>query len=223
MKQTRRGQAYGESIFDIFYLCTVIGLGVWYILQAQRTDMTVLLLYGYMALVLGIGDSFHLLPRIFFHFAKKPEKYIPYLGVGKMITSITMTIFYILLYYIWRINYPMLTITVWIPVCIIGFAIIRIILCLSPQNRWKSLENTGNWSIYRNIPFFLLGIMIILLYAYSGYHIQDGFLLMPLAIAISFLCYAPVTIWAKRYPKIGMLMIPKTIMYIWIICMGMQL
>lgn len=223
MKQTSKGQAYGESAFDVLYLLAVIALGIWYVFMAQTKSDNTLLLYGCMALVLGFGDSFHLVPRILHYFAKQPDKYIPYLGIGKMITSITMTIFYVMLYYIWVLQYPTFPLPFAISAIVIALAGIRILLCLFPQNCWKSLEDKGYWSIYRNIPFFLLGIVIILLYAYSGYHTKDGFLLMPLAIAISFLCYAPVTIYASKYPKVGMLMIPKTLMYIWIICMGIQL
>ena len=43
------------------------------------------------------------------------------------------------------------------------------------------------------------------------------------AIIGSFVCYLPVTVWAKKKPMIGMLMIPKTCMYIWMITMGLGL
>lgn len=223
MEQTSKGQAYGESVFDVLYLFAVIALGIWYVLMAQPKHDHTLLVYGCMALVLGIGDSFHLIPRILHYFAKQPEKYIPYLGIGKMITSISMTIFYVMLYYIWVLQYPAFALPFTISAMVVALAVMRIMLCLFPQNCWKSLQAKGHWSIYRNIPFFLLGIVIILLYAYSGYHIKDGFLFMPLAVAMSFLCYAPVAIYASKYPKVGMLMIPKTVMYIWIIAMGIQL
>lgn len=43
------------------------------------------------------------------------------------------------------------------------------------------------------------------------------------AIIISFGCYLPVTLFCKTKPKIGLLMIPKTCAYMWIIAMGLQL
>lgn len=46
---------------------------------------------------------------------------------------------------------------------------------------------------------------------------------MAAAIIISFGCYLPVTLLGKKIPKIGMLMIPKTCAYIWVIVMGLQL
>ena len=35
--------------------------------------------------------------------------------------------------------------------------------------------------------------------------------------------YLPVTLFSKTKPKIGLLMIPKTCAYMWIIAMGLQL
>lgn len=46
---------------------------------------------------------------------------------------------------------------------------------------------------------------------------------MVAAILISFGCYLPVTLLCKKYPKVGLLMIPKTCAYIWMIVMGLQL
>ena len=49
------------------------------------------------------------------------------------------------------------------------------------------------------------------------------FLTMVAAILISFGCYLPVTLFSKTKPKVGLLMIPKTCAYMWIIAMGLQL
>ena len=35
--------------------------------------------------------------------------------------------------------------------------------------------------------------------------------------------YLPVTLFSKTKPKVGLLMIPKTCAYMWIIAMGLQL
>lgn len=43
------------------------------------------------------------------------------------------------------------------------------------------------------------------------------------AIIISFGCYLPVTLFSKTKPQVGLLMIPKTCAYMWIIVMGLQL
>ena len=61
--------------------------------------------FGIMAVVLGVGDSFHLVPRAVALCTTGLENFTAALGVGKFITSITMTVFYILLYYVWRVLY----------------------------------------------------------------------------------------------------------------------
>lgn len=53
----------------------------------------------------------------------------------------------------------------------------------------------------------------------NGYHMTR----MVAAIIISFGCYLPVTLFSKTKPKVGLLMIPKTCAYMWIIAMGLQL
>ena len=46
---------------------------------------------------------------------------------------------------------------------------------------------------------------------------------MSVAITVSFACCFPVVLPAKKKPMIGMLMIPKTMVYIWMISMGLGL
>lgn len=54
-------QAIMETIFDFIYLPTVIILGIFMIKNAKGQKQ--FLLYGIMALTLGFGDAFHLIPR----------------------------------------------------------------------------------------------------------------------------------------------------------------
>ena len=58
------------------------------------------LLFGIMAVTLGAGDSFHLVPRALALCTTGLESYTAALGIGKLITSVTMTAFYVLLYYV---------------------------------------------------------------------------------------------------------------------------
>ena len=54
-------QAIVETVFDIVYLCTVITLGL-IMIRAGRGHRQYVLL-GIMAVTLGAGDAFHLVPR----------------------------------------------------------------------------------------------------------------------------------------------------------------
>ena len=62
-------------------------------------------LYGLLAVILGCGDAFHLVPRAVALCTSGLENYTAALGMGKMITSVTMTVFYVLLYYVWKLRY----------------------------------------------------------------------------------------------------------------------
>ena len=211
-------QAIVETLFDIVYLTTVITLGI--LMIKGSCGKKQYLLFGIMAVTLGVGDSFHLVPRAIALCTTGLQDYTVALGIGKWITSITMTVFYVILYYVWRIRYQVtehrgLTMTVYI------FAIIRIVLCMFPQNEWLSANAPLSWGIYRNIPFALLGLLIIILFLRSSQQKNDhSFRYMWLTIVLSFGFYIPVVLFANTVPAVGMLMIPKTCAYVWTVWIG---
>jgi len=207
-----------ESAFSVIYLITVITIGC-YIIRHQKQNRQYML-FGIMTLILGFGDAFHLIPRIIALWTTGLENYTVALGFGKLVTSITMTLFYAILYHVWRIRYNIkgknkLTVSVY------ALAVIRIVLCLFPQNKWLSADAPFAWGIYRNIPFVFLGLIIIIIFFRMAKKNNDQkFKLLWLAVLISFSFYIPVVLWADAYPLIGMLMLPKTCAYVWLIWMG---
>lgn len=211
-------QAIFETLFDIVYLITVITLGVLMIRGSRGRKQY--LIYGIMAVTLGCGDSFHLVPRAIALCTTGLADYTAALGIGKLVTSITMTIFYVLLYYVWRMRYEVngkssITAAVWL------LSLTRIILCLFPQNRWTSADAPLSWDIARNIPFALLGILIIILFYRSAKENRDTpFKNLWLTIVLSFACYIPVVLFAGTMPAVGILMIPKTCAYVLAVIIG---
>lgn len=207
-----------EPIFEIAYLICVIILG--FLTLKHSNGRRQFKLFGIMAIILGVGDAFHLIPRIYAVWTDGLENHVKALGVGKAITSISMTVFYVLLYHVWKERYnkksqPGLSCLVYV------LAIIRVGLCFLPQNMWLSDDPPLSWGIYRNIPFLILAIVIIVLYFKKAKTNNDkAFRFMWLAIILSFLFYIPVVLFAGSIPAIGMLMIPKTCAYIWIVWMG---
>ena len=211
-------QAIFETAFDIVYLVLVITLGIRMIRgNAGRRQY---LLFGIMAVTLGCGDAFHLIPRAVALCTTGLENYTAALGIGKLITSITMTVFYMLLYYVWRKRYHVegrkgLTIAVYV------LSAARVLLCMMPQNQWLTNKTPLTWGILRNIPFALLGLLIIVLFYHSAKeHSDRAFRWMWLTIVLSFGFYIPVVLWAEVNPLIGMLMIPKTCAYVWTVLIG---
>ncbi|MGI6009942.1 MAG: hypothetical protein ACOX8H_00400 [Ruminococcus sp.] len=211
-------QAIAETLFDTAYLILVITIGILMIRKSGGDKQ--FRLFGWMAVVLGAGDAFHLVPRAYALCTTGLADYTVALGIGKWITSITMTVFYLLLYHVWRQRYRVkgrsaLTFIVY------SLAVLRIALCMMPQNQWLSSEAPFIWGIYRNIPFALLGLVIIVLFFQKAKEHKDRpFRWMWLTIVLSFGFYIPVVLWADTIPAIGMLMIPKTCAYVWTILIG---
>ena len=96
-------QAIVETVFAAVYLVSVISIGSLLIRGSKGNPQ--FRLFGLMAVVLGAGDSFHLVPRALALCTTGLESYTVPLGLRKWITSVTMTVFYVLLYYVWRRRY----------------------------------------------------------------------------------------------------------------------
>ena len=151
-----------EAIFDAGYLIFDLIAGILFFVFSKGNPLFIL--YGVLTLTLCGGDAFHLVPRIIRAVHGSSEKIRTQLGIGLQVSSITMTVFYIILLYVWKLTFPEL-----------------------------------------NAPAAVKAMIWIS------------------AIIISFGCYLPVTLFSKTKPKVGLLMIPKTCAYMWIIAMGLQL
>ena len=213
-------QAIGETIFDVLYLGFAITAGL---IMLIKGNQPLVKKFGLMAVLLGAGDSFHLVPRSYALWTAGLEANAAALGIGKLITSVTMTIFYLILFYFWRERYKIkdgkkLTATMW------TLAVLRVALCMLPQNQWLAYRQPLLFGVLRNIPFAIIGVIIIVIFAREAKKAEDAiFRFMPLAVALSFGFYLPVVLFSGIVPIVGVLMIPKTMAYVWIIFMGWQL
>lgn len=208
-----------EAVFDLFYLISAFIIGI--ILLVGSDNETSRLLAGAMALLLVGGDLFHLAPRVTVILVGDELAMRKALGRGKQITSISMTLFYLLLWLIGRMEMFTDSDPRWTYLLFI-LAIIRIALCFMPQNRWLERYPPLNWGIVRNIPFVFIGAIIgSFFFIYRS--ALPGLELMWLAIALSFAFYLPVVLFTHKNPKIGMLMMPKTCCYIWMLAMCLSL
>ncbi len=201
---------YGESTFDIVYLAFAIVLGIC-ILRKRRDAVGKLM--GAAVLILGFGDAFHLIPRVLNYFLS--GDFTAWLGFGKLVTSITMTVFYLLMYRLWLRVFGekenrALSMTVY------GLVVLRIVLCLLPGNRWLQNDGPAFWGIIRNLPFVALGIIDMYLFYRKRGEIRR-FRFVWLLILLSFLFYIPVAVAAGMVPLLGMLMLPKTVCYMFLI------
>ena len=123
-------QAIAETVFDILYLAFAMIAGFTMVIKGNDSLVKKV---GLMAALLGAGDSFHLIPRSYALWTTGLEANAAALGIGKFITSITMTLFYLILYYIWREHYQVegrrsLTTVMWI------LSVLRIVFCRSEEH-----------------------------------------------------------------------------------------
>lgn len=80
-----------ESAFDALYLVCVLVMGILILRKARGERQFVL--FGAMAIVLGLGDAFHLVPCMIALLTDGLQNHVVSLGVGKLITSVTITVF----------------------------------------------------------------------------------------------------------------------------------
>ncbi len=206
-----------EAIFDAVYLLLVWGLGFYYLATGESTTR---LLWAGMCLVLAVGDSCHLIPRILVALKGDETRFKTALGRGKQIASITMSLLYILL---WQAGLTAMNARSDVTFLMIGMAAVRVVLCLLPQNKWCDEKPSQLFSILRNIPFLVQGVLVMWFFSNEPLRSMQGLENVWLAVMISFECYLVVVLFAQKKPALGMLMIPKSVAYLWLLFMGLAL
>lgn len=197
-----------ETVFNILYLTTIAICAVLLFMSKEQFK----LIAAFCAALLFVGDAFHLVPRIAAMHSSKKD-FTAAMGMGKLITSIGMTLFYLGLIFVAKAFYGFENIGALNLVIIFGIilAACRTILCLMPQNKWK--EGGNSFGIYRNIPFVLLGLLAAALYFYGAIKFGGDMSAVWILILLSFAFYLPVVLYGAKRPKLGMLMLPKSIAY----------
>lgn len=230
----------GESAFSVIYLLFAYTAGCIFLYRYFAGEPWLNRYYlslAMMTLLLAVGDSFHLIPRIILNLNGVPKNKEFLLGLGNLVSSITMTLFYVLLFFaVYYQTYPYILSMVQpfllnsfnrvVLCCLVFLSIIRIGLCLSPRNNWFKSEGNPSWPVIRNIPFLMIGIIMIIwllshnlpaprnmMILLTDPPVEPHTILLAVLIAVSFACYIPVVLFAKKRPAVGMLMIPKTVCY----------
>ncbi len=201
-------QAIMETIFESIYLVFALTSGIFLLVKSRgRLDYIVL---GTSIIVLGAGDAFHLVPRMVGLNTTGLENYKPELGIGKLVTSITMTFFYVLMYIFLIVRYKKNP-PLWLHIVYGALFLIRIVLVAMPQNNWLD-ESPYIWNIIRNIPFILMGVIFIIL-SYRYQKEDKYFKWTYLLVIFSFIFYLITAFGASFVSILGMMMLPKTICY----------
>jgi hypothetical protein len=135
------------------------------------------------------------------------------LGLGQLTTSITVTLFYVLMLAIWRsrFNKEYGPFEHFLFAC----AVVRLLLIALPANQWDSLVPLQPWATVRNLPLLIQGLGVAYLILRDAWANKDRtFWWIGIMILVSYACYMAVVLFVQQVPLIGMLMIPKTVAYV---------
>ena len=224
------GARMGEASFCILYLVTLVVF--LFLMQHAHNDVKqgemfrteqVRYFYGFLlTLLLLAGDSFHLVPRIIVNIRGSMPRQNFFLGLGNLISSMTMTLFYnILIRWGDSLEYHGEAYNLWVEQAILYLTIVRMFLLILPQNEWFSGQENRPWAMLRNAPFVMIGVLTVVgffeVIRHASYYPTGMFLQIIVATILSFIFYLPVAIFGRSKPRLGMLMIPKTICYVWML------
>jgi hypothetical protein len=225
--------AWMETIFNVVYLIVI-----WFlVVRMTRTmptvapkDRKVAGLVRLAFILLAAGDTGHVGFRVLAFALGGADTQtnifgtpMSLVGLGTLTTSFTVTLFYMILVYVWqrRNNQP----ANWFTNLLLAAGVIRLMFMALPGNEWGSLVPPQPMSLYRNIPLILQGLGVTALILSSAYRTQDTpFIWIGWMIVVSYAFYIPVILFAQQIPLLGMLMIPKTCAYLavaWIAYRGL--
>jgi hypothetical protein len=170
--------------------------------------------------LLALGDTGHVGFRVLAYALGNLEfsfgflgRQIGLVGLGAMATAFTVTLFYVLMLFVWRARFEGRY--GWFPVLLLAAAAVRIVLFVPPANEWNSVVPPQPWSTVRNLPLIIQGLGVAFLILRDARATGDRtFLWIGVMILISYACYIPVVFLVQRVPLLGMLMIPKTLAYL---------
>ncbi|WP_330179791.1 hypothetical protein OHB26_25575 [Nocardia sp. NBC_01503] len=213
-----------ELVFNMSYLAAIWGLVIAMRRRRERVepaDQPAAERLREAFTLLAVGDTAHLTLRAISLTRGPGRGYVTWrgrraglIGLGEMATSITITLFYVLSLDAWRLRFQ----RSWdrFTGALLGLSVVRLLMLAMPFNRWDRDETPVGWGVDRNIPLLVVGASEIAVLRRDSRRTGDRtFGALANAMAASFACYLPVVLFARRIPQLGLLMIPKTLAYLY--------
>ncbi|MCK4259847.1 MAG: hypothetical protein KAX49_12760 [Halanaerobiales bacterium] len=202
-----------EMVFNIAYMVFLWGLVYKMFNSLDSKNIRFTKTVAWTFALLAIGDTGHVGFRVIAYLKGGIAANALFVGMGKFATSVTLTIFYCFFIIVWKLRFDKKFNN--FTYLLFGCALIRLIILALPGNQWGSMSAPFDWAIYRNIPFWILGLGADYLILSSALKAKDKtFKWIGIMILISFGFYTPVVLFAHKTPIIGALMIPKTVAYL---------
>lgn len=207
---------YVEIGFDVIYLTLIWIVAVLMVLRIKtvdKADFPVANLLRWTFLLLAIGDTGHVGFRVAAYALGGLEKNTTLIGIGSIATALTITLFYLLMLFIWKVRFDRTF--GWFAYLLVAAAVLRFVIMVFPQNMWGSTSPSNNWRLARNIMLMVQGIGVLVLILRDAVKTNDRlFRQVGYCILWSYLFYIPTVFFKGIIPGIGMLMMPKTVMYV---------
>jgi hypothetical protein len=209
-------RTYVEVGFNILYLIVVWTMTVIMSMrmgEVSKENRNIANLFRWAFVLLALGDTGHVGFRVAAYALGGLEKNSLLVGLGALATAITVTFFYVVMLYIWKARFNgKFGLLEYI---LLASVPARFIVMMFPQNEWGNTVPPVFWGPFRNLFLIILGVGVLYLYLRDSIKAKDRlFRWMGYCVFFSYLFYAPVILFTREVPVIGMLMIPKTIMYV---------
>ena len=203
-----------EISFNIIYLLIIYIFVLIMLLRLKFTKEKIITYrYALAFFLLALGDTGHVGFRVLAFLNGGLENNSLLVGAGALSTAITITFFYMIFLDIWKISFNKQMDLLYYALMAIG--IIRLIIMAFPQNEWGRVVPIFEWSLLRNFPLMIIGISVAYLMLRDSIRNQDyRYRNIGLCIVFSYIFYLPVILFVQVIPIVGMLMIPKTIAYL---------
>jgi hypothetical protein len=224
-------QMWMEISFNLLYLVVV-----WWLVAAMQrrlpqvadSDRKIGRYFIWAFALLALGDTGHVGFRVLAYALGGLETslslgslQIGLVGLGALSTAITVTLFYVLVLFIWqeRFEQPL----GWFGGLLIASAGVRLVVMALPGNQWNSVVPPQPMSLVRNLFLTISGLGVAYLILRDAAKAGDRvFTWIGVSILVSYAFYIPVILFVQVAPLIGMLMIPKTLAYVAIALIAYQ-
>lgn len=204
-----------ETLFNVVYLLTIwalIGLMALrrrVVAPAER-PLARRLTWAFAAL--GTGDLGHVGFRVLALLRGGLTENAALLGAGSFATAVTFTVFYLCMLDAWRVRFERRY--QGLALGLMAMAVLRFALLLPSANQWTRAVPPLDWSIYRNLPLFFLGLGVAFLLLRDAPRSERALRALGWLIVASYVFFTPVVFLAPLYPALGVLMVPKTVLYV---------
>lgn len=202
-----------KSSFYILFLIISIVISSNMLTKSKGSKETKI--FGFMVLFLGVGESFHLVPRILKIFSDDSVHYDSMLESGRFIASLFIVIVYLFLFWFCKLFYKQ-KVSKKIDFILLAIGVFSLILSVFFKD-----SNETILILLRNLPSMTIGAIVVFYLKRNAFdEVKKSLRYLWLAVALALVFTVGFELLSNTYSFYIILMMPKTLMNIWIVLMG---